>query len=91
MPDQGKPKGRVLRGAEIAAQAMTYAAAAALVLATLHIFADAIATKFFRAPIFATHQIVTSYYMVALFFLPLAHAEMRGAHITADLLYSGLP
>ncbi|WP_051081059.1 TRAP transporter small permease subunit [Wenxinia marina] len=70
---------------------MTYAAGVALVLATAHIFADAIATKFFRWPLFATHQIVTGYYMVALFFLPLAHAELRGAHITADLLYSGLP
>lgn len=84
-------RGPVLRVAEAAARLMTYAAAVALVLATVHIFADAIATKFFRAPLFATHQTVTSYYMVALFFLPLAHAELRGAHITADLLYSGLP
>ena len=84
-------RGPVLRAAEAAARLMTWAAAVALILATAHIFADAIATKFFRAPMFATHQIVTGYYMVALFFLPLAHAELRGAHITADLLYSGLP
>ncbi|MDF0597656.1 TRAP transporter small permease subunit [Psychromarinibacter halotolerans] len=91
MSDKARPLGRLLRLAELAGRAMTLAAAVALALATLHIFADAIATKFFRSPLFATHQIVTSYYMVALFFLPLAHAELRGAHITADLLYSALP
>lgn len=84
-------KGPLLRAAEAAARLMTNAAAVALLLATVHIFVDAIATKFFRAPLFATYQIVTNYYMVALFFLPLAHAELRGGHITADLLYSGLP
>ena len=87
----GKGPGALIRAADRAARMMTYAAAVALCLATLHIFADAVATKFFRAPLFATYQIVTGYYMVALFFLPLAHAELRGAHITADLLYSALP
>lgn len=70
---------------------ITAAACAALVIAALHIVADVFMTRFFRAPIDGTHQIVTAYYMVSLFFLPLAYAESRGAHIKADLFFSPLP
>ena len=62
----------------------------ALVVATLHIFADTIATKFFSAPFNNTHTAVTRYYMVSLVFLALANAELRGSHIKADLFYSVL-
>ncbi|MFD1796968.1 TRAP transporter small permease [Paracoccus aurantiacus] len=74
--------------AEAYARAITAGACLALVLATLHIFADAVATKLFLSPINGTHQIVTFYYMVALFFLPLGYAESQGAHISADLGFS---
>jgi TRAP-type C4-dicarboxylate transport system permease small subunit len=72
-------------------RAMTVLACVVLALTTLHVFADVIATKFFHAPIRGTHVIVTHYYMVALFFLPLAFAELREQHISADLLYSVMP
>jgi len=77
--------------AERFAGIITAAACAALVIATLHIVADVIMTRVFRAPINGTHQIVTAYYMVSLFFLPLAYAESRGAHIKADLFFGILP
>lgn len=70
---------------------MCVGAGLALVAMALHVFIDLIATKFFHAPINGTHVIVTRYYMVTLVFLPLAYAELRGAHITADLFYSSLP
>lgn len=73
------------------ARVITFAAGVALVLATLHMFADAVMTRFFHRPIPGTLEVITQYYMVALFFLPLAHAEVRGAHITADLLFNAVP
>lgn len=79
------------RGAEAYAAVITIGACAALAVATLHIFVDAISTKLFLAPIGGTFQLVTYYYMVALFFLPLGYAEAQGAHISADLIYSALP
>ncbi|SPF80276.1 TRAP transporter small permease [Pseudoprimorskyibacter insulae] len=63
----------------------------ALVVVTLHIFVDTIATKFFNAPIDITHTAVTRYYMVGLVFLALANVELRDGHIKADLFYSVLP
>jgi TRAP-type C4-dicarboxylate transport system, small permease component len=80
----------LVRLSERLAALITVIAGAALVLATLHMFADAILTRFFRRPIPGTLEIVTQYYMVALFFLPLAHAEAKGAHISADLLFGRL-
>jgi TRAP-type C4-dicarboxylate transport system permease small subunit len=79
------------RGAEAYASVITIGACAALVVATLHIFVDAISTKLFLTPIDGTFQLVTYYYMVALFFLPLGYAEAQDAHISADLVYSALP
>lgn len=79
------------RGAQLYARFITVGACAALVLATVHIFVDALATKIFLMPINGTHQVVTFYYMVALFFLPLGYAESQGAHISADLAYGALP
>jgi TRAP-type C4-dicarboxylate transport system permease small subunit len=73
------------------ASIITVGACTALVIATLHIVADVFMTRFFRTPIIGTYDIVTRYYMVALFFLPLAHAEVRRAHIKADLFFNMLP
>ncbi|MDD7972178.1 TRAP transporter small permease subunit [Roseinatronobacter alkalisoli] len=77
--------------AERFAALITVAACVALVVATLHIVADVFMSRFFRSPIIGTHDIVTTYYMVSLFFLPLAYAESRGAHIKADLFFTPLP
>lgn len=70
---------------------ITVIACSALVIAMLHIFVNSLLTKFFSLPIEGTFQFVTKYYMVALFFLPLAFAERSDAHISADLIYSALP
>lgn len=70
---------------------ITVAACLALVVATLHIVADVLMSRIFRSPIIGTHDIVTTYYMVSLFFLPLAYAESRGAHLKADLFFAPLP
>lgn len=77
--------------AERFAAIITWAACAALVIAALHIFLDIFMTKVFRSPINGTADIVTNYYMVALFFLPLAYCEARSAHIEADLFLSFMP
>ena len=79
---------QVSRLARSAAMVGNVIACLALVVATLHIFADTIATKFFSAPFNNTHTAVTRYYMVALVFLALANAELRDSHIKADLFYS---
>ena len=70
---------------------VTAIAGVALVLAMVHVFADAILIKFFGKPIPGTFQIVASYYMVGLFFLPLAYAEKLDGHISADLIAGSLP
>lgn len=77
--------------AERFAAIITFFACAALVIATLHITADVFMTRIFKSPLIGTYDIVTTYYMVALFFLPLAYAESRNAHIKADLFFSPLP
>lgn len=85
----------VLRAANLVAEKfasiITWASCVALVIAALHIFLDIFMTKVFRSPINGTADIVTNYYMVALFFLPLAYCETRNAHIEADLLMGFLP
>src|SRR5688572_10848066 len=85
----------LLRGATYVAERfaaiITWLACAMLVVAALHIFADMFMTKVYRSPINGTSDIVTNYYMVALFFLPLAYCESRSAHIEADLVMQFLP
>ena len=77
--------------AERFAAIITWLACAMLVVAAVHIFADMFMTKVFRSPINGTSDIVTNYYMVALFFLPLAYCESRSAHIDADLIMNFFP
>ncbi|MDI6028442.1 TRAP transporter small permease [Corticibacterium sp. UT-5YL-CI-8] len=77
--------------AERFAAIITWLACAMLVIAALHIFADMVMTKLFRSPINGTSDIVTNYYMVALFFLPLAYCESRSSHIDADLIMNFFP
>lgn len=85
----------LLHGATYVAQRfaaiITWLACVMLIVAALHIFADMLMTKLFRSPINGTSDIVTNYYMVALFFLPLAYCESKSSHIEADLLMNFLP
>ena len=56
-----------------------------ILVATLHVAADVILKYLFAAPIPGTIVWVSSYYMVAIVFLPLVSAELRNQHITVDL------
>ena len=77
--------------AERFATIITACACVALMLATVHVTADVIMTRLFQSPINGTQMIVTTYYMVAMLFMPLAYAESRSGHIKADLFFSPLP
>jgi TRAP-type C4-dicarboxylate transport system permease small subunit len=57
----------------------------AMVLMMLHVTADVIIRLVLRAPLDGTQEIVSHYYMIALFFLPLALVERQGGHIAAEL------
>lgn len=56
-----------------------------ILVATVHVAADVILKYLFASPIPGTIVWVSSYYMVAIVFLPLVSAELRNQHITVDL------
>lgn len=56
-----------------------------LLLMMLHVTADVFMKYFFNAPIEATIETVTYYYMIGIVFLPLAAVELRSEHIVVDL------
>jgi|SRR5690606_2900294 len=63
----------------------------ALVLMMLHITAEVIARYVFASPLHGTVEIVSTYYMVAVVFLPLALIERVNGHIIVELLSKHLP
>ncbi len=63
--------------------------AAGVVVMLVHITAYVVMRTFFSMPIPATVEIVSTYYMVAVAFLPIAWAERRGDMITIDV-FAGL-
>ena len=52
----------------------------------LHVGADILMRNFFNAPIPATYEIVTHYYMIALAFIPLAWLERSGGMVQVEVL-----
>ena len=64
--------------------------AAATVLLMLHVGADIVMRNALNAPIPATFEIVTNYYMVALAFIPLAWLERGGGMVQVEVLDSVL-
>ena len=66
-------------------------AGAALVLMMLHITAEVIARYVFASPLHGTVEIVSTYYMVAVVFLPLALIERVNGHIIVELLSKHFP
>ncbi|MEJ5358854.1 MAG: TRAP transporter small permease [Desulfobacterales bacterium] len=56
-----------------------------LLLMMLHVTADVFMKYFFNAPIEATIETVTYYYMIGVVFLPLAAVELQNEHIFVDL------
>ncbi|MBX3576692.1 MAG: TRAP transporter small permease [Rhizobiaceae bacterium] len=63
--------------------------ALAVVIMLVHISAYVVMRIFFASPIPATVEIVSSYYMLAVAFLPIAWAERRGEMISIEV-FSGL-
>ena len=59
---------------------------AAVGLMMFHITFDVIGKYLFNAPLPATLEIVSHYYMVVVVFLPLAMVEKRDAHISVEVL-----
>ncbi|MCE8021055.1 TRAP transporter small permease [Halomonas sp. MCCC 1A11036] len=71
--------------------ALAVVAALSLGLMMLHVTADVIGKHFFNSPIPGTTEVVASYYMVAVVFLPLAWVEVREGSIVVELLYGLFP
>lgn len=72
-------------------RALLFIAALGLLAMMVHISADIAASLLFNAPIAVTSAIVTQYYMIAVAFLPILAAELRGTHIGITLLTANLP
>ena len=64
---------------------------AAVGLMMFHITFDVFGKYLFNAPLPATLEIVSHYYMVVVVFLPLAMVEKRDAHISVEVLTQHLP
>ncbi len=67
-------------------RAFLIVAAVGLIAMMLHISGDILMSLIFNAPIATTSAIVTSYYMIAVAFLPILAAEYRGNQISVSLL-----
>jgi TRAP-type C4-dicarboxylate transport system permease small subunit len=63
----------------------------AMVLMALHVSLDVICKYAFNRPIVGTIETVSSYYMIALVFLPLAEVTRRGQHIQVEVFTQWLP
>lgn len=79
---------RVLDGAS---GVLAFVAGAALILMMLHITVDVTLRYLFSAPLRATIEVVSTYYMVAVVFLPLALVEQLNAHIVVELISQHFP
>lgn len=79
---------RVLDGAS---SLLALGAGCAVILMMLHINLDVAMRYIFSAPFANTIEIVSTYYIVAIVFLPLALVEQLNAHIVVELLAQHLP
>jgi TRAP-type C4-dicarboxylate transport system permease small subunit len=79
---------RLLEGASNLA---AFVAGAALIVMMLHINLDVALRYIFSAPLPNTIEIVSTYYIVAIVFLPFALVEILNAHIVVELLSQHLP
>lgn len=70
---------------------VAWVSGAALLLMMLHIAADVTLRYLFSAPLHGTVEIVSTYYMVAVVFLPLALIELRNGHIVVELVSQHFP
>src|SRR5690606_9299753 len=56
-----------------------------------HVVADVAAKYLLGTPIVGTLEIVSTYYMVAVVFLPLAFVQQKGGHIVVEVFTYSLP
>lgn len=68
-----------------------YLCARVVILMCLHVAVAIAVRAIFGVSLTGTVEIVSSYYMVVLAFLPWAYAQHTGEHITVDILYSVVP
>ncbi len=73
------------------AGALAIVAGAALLLMMIQTAADVFMANFFGRPIEGNLEIISTYYMVLVVFLPLAFVELRHEHINVDLFVRLLP
>lgn len=78
-------------GLEGAANLLAFVAGCALLAMMLHINLDVAMRYIFSAPFGNTIEIVSTYYIVAIVFLPLAVVEVMNAHISVEILTQHLP
>ena len=81
----------ILAGFTWLSRNLSIVAGLALVLMMVHIVADVVLKFMFNQPIPGTPEIVAYYYMVTAVFFGLAYVEIKGKHITVDLLYNHMP
>ncbi len=62
-----------------------------VLLMMLNVTADVVGRYLLGQPVPGTITIVSSYYMVALTFIPLIVAERRNAHVAVDVLFASFP
>lgn len=79
---------RAIRGL---AYVLAFVAGAVVLLMMLQTVADVASSNFFGRPIEGNLEIISTYYMVMVVFLPLAFVELRHEHITVDLVVRLLP
>ncbi len=68
-----------------------FASVFCVVLMMLNVTADVVGRYIIGRPVPGTITIVSSYYMVALTFIPLIVAERRNAHVAVDVLFASFP
>lgn len=73
------------------AYALTFIAGLSLLLMMTQTVAGVVMDNLFRMPIEGNLEIISSYHMVLVVFLPLAYVELKHEHISADLFVRLMP
>jgi TRAP-type C4-dicarboxylate transport system permease small subunit len=79
------------RATRALAYGLALVAGVVLVLMMVQTAADVISSNFFGRPIENNLEIISTYYMVMVVFLPLAFVELRHEHISVDLAIRTMP
>lgn len=83
--------GLLERGVRALAYGLALIAGVVLVLMMAQTVADVLSSNFLGRPIESNLEIISTYYMVMVVFLPLAFVELRHEHINVDLVVNLLP